>query len=197
MFLAKVRRYGFKDLLLGNVNILRTDEDYDMNSDEGKKLTTAADMNELAYTELILSLDDKTRSRKVAFNLVKGFKDKYHANGNASMVWERLRKKFEPSCAPSLVKLKKQFRQCSLKKGQDLNIWNNDLEDYRMMLEEMGSIISDNQFILHILNNMTDDYDLQLAMIEKRVTEMSNPLTVDKNLWLFKSWIQKIDRKTE
>jgi hypothetical protein len=29
-------------------------------------------------------------------------------------------------------------------------------------------------------NNMTDDYDLQFAMMEKRVTEKSNPLTVDE-----------------
>jgi hypothetical protein len=40
-----------------------------------------------------------------------------------------------------------------------------------MRLEELGSSISDNQFILHILNNMTEDYDLQLAMMEKRVTD--------------------------
>jgi purine-nucleoside phosphorylase len=49
-----------------------------------------------------------------------------------------------------------------------------------MRLEELGSSISDNQFILHILNNMTDDNDLQLAMMEKRVTDKSNPLTIDK-----------------
>jgi hypothetical protein len=49
-----------------------------------------------------------------------------------------------------------------------------------MRLEELRSSISDNQFILHILNNMTDDYDLQLAMMEKRVTDKSNPLPINK-----------------
>jgi hypothetical protein len=44
-------------------------------------------MNELAYTELILSIDDKTSSGKVKFNLVKGFKNKDYADGNASMAW--------------------------------------------------------------------------------------------------------------
>jgi hypothetical protein len=42
--------------LLGKVKISKTDEDYDMESEEGKKLTIAADMNELAYTELICQL---------------------------------------------------------------------------------------------------------------------------------------------
>jgi hypothetical protein len=140
----------------------------------------AAGMNELAYTELILSIDDKTSSGKVAFNLVKGCKNKDYADGNANMAWERLKNKFEPSSAPSLVKLEKQFRKCSLQKGQDPDIWITELEDYRMRLEELGSRISDNQFILHTLNNMTEDYDLQLAMMEKRVTDKSNPLTIDK-----------------
>jgi hypothetical protein len=56
-----------------------------MESEEGKKLAIAADMNELAYTELILSINDKTISRKVAFNLVKDCKSKYYSDRNASM----------------------------------------------------------------------------------------------------------------
>jgi hypothetical protein len=46
-----------------------------------------------------------------------------------------------------------------------------EIEDYRMRLEELVSGISDDKFILHILNNMTDDYDLQLAMMEKRIVD--------------------------
>jgi hypothetical protein len=97
--------------LLGDSNVPKTDENYDMGSEEGKMLTIAADMNEIAYTELILLIDNKTSSGKVAFNLVKGCKNKDYADGNASMAWERLKNKFEPSSAPSLVKLEKKFRQ--------------------------------------------------------------------------------------
>jgi hypothetical protein len=97
--------------LLGKVKVPRTNEDYFMESEEGKKLTISADMNELEYTELILSIDHKTSSGKVAFNLVEGCKNKDYADGNASMAWERLKNKFEPSSAPSLVKLEKQFCQ--------------------------------------------------------------------------------------
>jgi hypothetical protein len=137
-------------------------------------------MNELAYTELILSIDDTTSNGKVAFNLVKGCKNKDYADGNASMAWERLKNKYEPQSAPSLVKMEKQFRQSALKKVQDPDVWITELEDYRMKLDELGSSISENQFILHILNNMTADYDLQLAMMEKRINDKINPLTVDK-----------------
>jgi hypothetical protein len=64
--------YVIKDFLLGWVKIPRTDEDYDVESEEGKKLTSAADMNELTYNELILLIYDNTGNGKVAFNLVKG-----------------------------------------------------------------------------------------------------------------------------
>jgi hypothetical protein len=45
-FLAKARRYGFKDVLLGKVRIPMTDEDYEVDTEKGKKLGIAADMNE-------------------------------------------------------------------------------------------------------------------------------------------------------
>jgi hypothetical protein len=93
--------------LLGKVKVPRTDEDYDMESQEVKKLTIASEMNELACTELILSIYDKTSSGKVTFNLVKGCKNKDFADGNASVACTRLKNKFEPSSAPSLVKLEK------------------------------------------------------------------------------------------
>jgi gag-polypeptide of LTR copia-type len=160
--LAKSKQFGFKYVLLGKVKISKTYEVYDMELEEGKKLIIAAGMNELAYTELTLSIDVKTISGKVTFNLVKECKSKEYVDGNTFMAWERLKNKFEPLSAPYLVKMEKQFRQCALKKGQDPEIWLTEFEDYRMKLEELGSSITDNQFMIHILNNMTSDYDLQL-----------------------------------
>jgi hypothetical protein len=61
-----------EDELLGKVKIPRTDEGYDIELEEGKNLRIAIDMNETSHTELILSIDDKTSSGKVEFNLVKG-----------------------------------------------------------------------------------------------------------------------------
>jgi hypothetical protein len=70
-FLAKAKRYDFKDVLLGKATIPKTDEAFNVESEEGKKMMMAADLSELAYTEVILFLEDKTSSGKVAFNLVK------------------------------------------------------------------------------------------------------------------------------
>jgi hypothetical protein len=125
-----------------------------------KKKSIAIELNEIAYTELILSIDVKTSSGKIAFNLTKGCKSKDYSDGNVAIAWKRLKKKYEPICAPFLVKLEKQFRELSLKKGQDPEIWITELEDLSIRLEAMGSSISENQFMIHILNNLTSDYEL-------------------------------------
>ena len=179
-FLAKAKRYGFKDLLLGKLSIPKSDEVFDEVSDEGKKKAKIIELNEIAYTELILSIDVKTSSGKIAFNLVKGCKSKDYVDGNAATAWERLKNKYEPISAPSMVKLEKQFRDLSLKKNQDPEVWITELEDLRVRLEEMGSNISDDQFMIHILNNLTSDYELQLALMERRVGDKEKPLTVEE-----------------
>jgi hypothetical protein len=53
----------------------KSDEDYEMDLE---------DKNEMSYTELILSIDDKISNEKMAFNEVKSCKNK----DNASMAWE-------------------------------------------------------------------------------------------------------------
>jgi gag-polypeptide of LTR copia-type len=76
--------------------------------------------------------------------------------------------------------LEKQFRDLSLKKNQDPEVWITELEDLRIRLEEMGSSISDDQFMIHILNNLTLDYELQLALMERWVGDKEKSLTVEE-----------------
>jgi hypothetical protein len=97
-----------------------------------------------------------------------------------SIAWERLKNKYEPVSAPSILKLEKQFRELSLKKGQDPEVWITELEDICVKLENMGSCITENQFMIHILNNLTSDYNLQLALMERRVGNADKPLTVEE-----------------
>jgi hypothetical protein len=69
-----------------------------------------------------------------------------------------------------MVKLEKQFRELSLKKVQDPEVWITELEDLCVKIENMGSWINENQFLIHILNNLTSNYDLQLTLIESRIS---------------------------
>jgi hypothetical protein len=44
----------------------------------------------------------------------------------------------------------------------------------------MGSSIPENQFKIHVLNNLIADYDLQIALLEKRIGVKERSLTVDE-----------------
>jgi hypothetical protein len=179
-FLAKAKRCGSKDLLLGKLSIPKVDEEIDETSDIGEKKSIIIKLNEIAYTELILSIDVKASSGKVAFNIIRGYKTKDYPDGNGAIACERLKNKYEPISAPSMVKLEKQFRELSLKKGKDPEVWITELENLCVKLENMGSCTNENQFMIHILNNLTSDYDLQLALMERRVGDANKPLTIEE-----------------
>ena len=179
-FLAKAKRHGYKDVLLGKEVIPKSNEVIDKKTDEGKEMLKIIELNELAYSELVLSMDVKKAAGKVAFQIVKGCKTKEYEDGNAAVAWERLKKKYQPTSAPSLVKLECTFRKSVLKEKEDPGEWITQLEEMRMQLEEMGSVLSDDQFFIHILNNVTEDYALQVALLETRVGSTSEPLTIDE-----------------
>jgi hypothetical protein len=44
----------------------------------------------------------------------------------------------------------------------------------------MGSGISERQFMIHVLNNLKSDYDLQVALLERRIGDVEQPLTVSE-----------------
>jgi hypothetical protein len=66
--------------------------------------------------------------------LVKVCKSKEYPDGNAAIAWKRHKNKFGPVSAPSMVKLEKQFRTSSLKKGENPEEWITELEDLRIRL---------------------------------------------------------------
>jgi hypothetical protein len=78
------------------LSIPTVDEEIDEESESGKKKSAIIELNEIAYTELLLLIDLKTSHGKVAFNQIKGCKSKNYPDGNASVAWERLKNKYEP-----------------------------------------------------------------------------------------------------
>jgi hypothetical protein len=93
-FLAKAKRCGFKDLLLGKLSTHKVDEEIDETSDIGRKKSIIIELNEIAYTELILLIDIKASSGKVAFHIIRGYKAKDYPDDNDAITWERLKNKY-------------------------------------------------------------------------------------------------------
>jgi hypothetical protein len=72
-----------------------------------------------------------------------------------------------------LVKTERLFRECKLGKDEDL-------EDLRLKLEVMGSFMTGDQFMIQLLNSLTNDYKLQILLLKKRIGSKENPLSIDE-----------------
>ena len=179
-WLAKAKRKGYKEVVLGTVPIadhfdLMADDD-----DAAKEVKmNIRELNEFAYSDLILSMDTDKSGGKVAFNIVKRSKTREYPDGNAAVAWQGLKRKYAPNTAPSLSKLHKQFYGAKLKKKVDPDIFITYLEDVRGRMEDMGSQMTDDQFMMHILNNLTKDYEMQVLKLEDRIGSSTNGLEIE------------------
>jgi hypothetical protein len=177
-FLVKAKRKGFKELLLGRVEIPVSDTVI-ADTPEGVNTRRIMDLNDRVYSELILSMDIEQSGGKVTFSIIEGRKSTEYVDGNGAVAWSRLTAKYAPKRAPSMVKLEREFRSSKLKKGKDPDIWITDLEELRDRLVDMGSTIKEDQFLIHILNNLSKEYELQVLLNEKRIGSKTDPLTVE------------------
>jgi hypothetical protein len=110
--------------------------------------------------------------------MVKGCKNKDYTERNVTMAWERLKNKYQPTSDPSLVKKERMFRQIFFSKNDFPDLWMITLEEFRMKLQEMGSGMTDDQFMIHMLRYLTSDYELKMILLEKRIRNKENPLEV-------------------
>jgi len=178
-FLARARRKGFKDVLLGTIPIPQDSEKLDLNTDEGKAKKNARDMNELAYKELVLSIDTSTSPGKVAFQLIKGCKTTANKNSDCALAWKRLGAKYAPKLAPTKMELKLEFQRSRLKATDaDPDEWITELGGIRTRLKDMNLDISDEDFMIHILNNLPSEYEVQISKLEDCLGSTMNALTI-------------------
>jgi hypothetical protein len=110
-FIAKAKCSGIKDVFSGEVLIPESSEVFDEKTEGGKRMLRIIDLNEMAFTELILSIDASSSSGKIAVRIVKSCKIKDYEDGHACLAWEKLKKKCDPVFAPSLVKTERLFRE--------------------------------------------------------------------------------------
>jgi gag-polypeptide of LTR copia-type len=114
------------------------------------------------------------------FIILRGCKSKGYPDVNVTTAWEKLKNRYEHTFAPSMVKLDKQFRDSSLKKGEEPKVWITQLEEISIRLEKMGLEILEQQFMIYVLNDLPLDYDLQVVLLERRIGDEKDPLTVSE-----------------
>jgi diphthamide synthase (EF-2-diphthine--ammonia ligase) len=67
------------------------------------------------------------------------------------------------------------FRECKLGKDEDWAIWINNLEDLRLKFKAMGSSMTDDPFMIQVLNSLTAEYELQMLNLKfERLSSKKN-----------------------
>jgi hypothetical protein len=80
-----------------------------------------------------------------------------------------------------LTKIHKQFYAAKLKKKVDPNLFIGYMEDFlRAQMAEMVSEMTDAQFLMHITNNLTNEYENQVNSVKKRIGHLTNPLDIEE-----------------
>ena len=138
-FKAKARRKGYLDILKGEVEVMN-DENFEKlkGNEEGyKEIKEARELNELAFEDLVLSMDTKKGQGKIAANLVNSAKNEDFSEGDAKEAWDKLRKKYNPSTTPSLLRIKKEFNKSVLKLEKDPAEWIQELQMLQIQANEI------------------------------------------------------------
>ncbi len=78
-------------------------------SNDEKKLIKTYKLALVAFEDLLLSVESKTKAGRVAFDLVDGCNTNNNPDGHVSLVWKLLIQKYDPKTAPSYIQLKQGF----------------------------------------------------------------------------------------
>jgi gag-polypeptide of LTR copia-type len=173
-FTVKAAIRGYEGVLLGEDPVPKT---HDVT---GTKKTLTADeqviatANKTGYGDLILSIDCSTAAGKVAFAAVKGAKTKEVPGGDLRAAYLRLKTKYEPSTTPQLMQLTREFHSKSLQSGHDPDVYITNLEAIKVQMAELDHEINEKSLILHILNNLNDDYEMEVKMLEHRMQRLKD-----------------------
>ena len=176
-FLAKANIKNYKRVLLLDDPLTIPNKDVDLTKDKDQELLSK--QNDLAYSDLILSINTETAPGKVAFTFVRSSKTTDYPNGNAAEAFRRLRNKYKPKSAPVVARLCATFFGNKLKQGHDPDVYISIMEDLKYQLLDNSYKLDDDQFLVHILNSLTSDYAVQVNMMEKQLGATTDPLTLE------------------
>ena len=125
-----------------------------------------ANQNTLAYVDLTLACEED-----VIFGIVDEATSTTFPRGDARIAWAGLKQRFEPDNGAMKVQMKSEFQQMKLLRAEDdPDPWITKVESLRRRLWSLGVTISDEDVILHILNNIPKEYATTIEICEEDLT---------------------------
>ena len=195
-FLARAGQRLFKELLLHDKDAKKVPTRTEFltisakagntRNDDEKEKHKYYQKNSLVYEELILCINSDTAQGKVAAQLVINAKNEDWPDGNVTITWKSLVRKYAPRSTPSLCKLHRLFTNSKLESvTKDPDQWITYLESIRTKINQINlskDKMSKQTLMIHILNNVPEEYDVVLDRMEDKLClkdDNDNKLTVE------------------
>ena len=121
---------------------------------------------------MILSLDHRSTNIKLAFCLSKNCNTEEYPKGNDHLTWSHFIYEYSPRSLPSLLALKKLFENKRVKSAaNDPEVWITKPDVIGNQMDEIDllSCMSDDDFMLHIIGNLSEEYEAVLTDLENRL----------------------------
>jgi len=169
-FLANASVRGYRDILLGKVVVLDDSVVINDTTEEGREQVVLREKNRKAYNALILSCNDEVSLGAIELALMNEFTE-----GSAKKAWENLLEIFQPKTMSNKVELIKEFMNSVLNdSSRNLDMWIDELENIRKRLKEVGVSKTDEEMVMHVMNNLPKEYNVLVELLKN---EMDNPHT--------------------
>lgn len=157
------RRFG--KLADGTTDVtIPSEDDYwdlDESDEDENKQIKAFDMNKKAHAYLTICCTG------TPLNIVKGAVTEDLPNGDALLAMERLKDKYEPKGVLAQVELTSKFSKCLLEGYSDPDDWFMALAELRRRMKDLKIPVSKEQYMSHILANLTQDYRSLFPVVAK------------------------------
>ena len=175
-FEAAAKSRGYRKILDGTIKVPPDSQKPSANKPEEKVLMQVRDLNEKAYSDLILSCEGE-----ISFAIVDEAVTDDLPDGDARLAWINLEKKFMPKTSSTIVELKKMWAASQLKNARkDPDKWIQKLEIVRARLKKMNHTITDDDVLIHIVNNLPKEYDELVERLEEKIGADQDELTIDE-----------------
>ena len=117
-------------MLLGKAKV--PDSDAELDATTNQKELELRDLNNLAFSDLILSMDTSRSSGKVAFNVVQAATTEALKDGDAELAYKNLKRKYSPTTTATLTKLTRKFYTSQMSSGVDPDTFITMLSSLRL-----------------------------------------------------------------
>ena len=62
----------------------------------------------------------------------------------------------------------------------DPDVWISQIEDIRIRLAQMKTVMTDKHFIMHLINDLTSECEHIVTLVKKRLDDIFNTLTPEE-----------------